>query len=66
MAKPGKVIWFGPYHDETSGLNMMTSSCGFTKNGTAAGVITMTVGIDELEDYVKNITGTGKTRQSCH
>ncbi len=55
MAKPGKVIWFGPYNDETSGLNMMTSSCGFTKNGTAAGVITMTVGIDELEDYVKNI-----------
>ena len=55
MASPGKVIWFGPYRDETSGLNMMTSSCGFTKNGTAAGVITMTVGIDELENYVKNI-----------
>ena len=55
MAAPGKVIWFGPYNDATSGLNMMTSSCGFTKNGTAAGVITMTVGIDELEEYVKNI-----------
>ncbi len=55
MQSPGKVNWAGPYHDDTSGLNMMTSSAGFTKNGQAAGVITVTVGIDELENYVREI-----------
>ena len=55
MGAPGKVFFIGPYHDEISKLNMMTTSTAFTKNGQAAGVITITMGIDELEDYVKNI-----------
>ena len=55
LANPGKVFWDGPYHDDTSGTNMLTSSCGFTKNGKAVGVITMDVGIDELENYVQSI-----------
>ena len=55
LANPGKVFWDGPYHDDTSGTNMLTSSCGFTKNGKAVGVITIDVGIDELENYVQSI-----------
>ncbi len=55
IEKPGKVLWFGPYHDDTSNSNMLTSSCGFTKDGKPAGVITMDVGIDELEKYVQSI-----------
>ena len=55
MASPGKVFWVGPYHDDTSNINMLTSSCGFTKDGRAAGVITIDLGISELEDYVRNI-----------
>lgn len=55
LQNPGKVNWDGPYHDDTSNTNMMTSSAGFTKGGQAAGVITVDVGIDELEKYVRDI-----------
>ena len=55
MASPGKVIWQGPYQDNVSKLNMMSCATSFNKNGQPAGVITMDVGIDELEDYVKSI-----------
>ncbi|MBE6102140.1 MAG: methyl-accepting chemotaxis protein [Selenomonas ruminantium] len=55
LKNPGKVNWDGPYHDDTSNTNMMTSSAGFTKGGQAAGVITVDVGIDELEKYVRDI-----------
>ncbi len=55
MQNPGKVNWEGPYRDNSSGLNMMSNSAGFTKEGKAAGVVTVTMGIDELEKFVQDI-----------
>jgi len=55
MGTPGKVFFMGPYTDSISKLNMMTVSSSFSKNGQAAGVITITMGIDELEKYVEEI-----------
>ena len=55
MASPGKNIVIGPYHDEISGRNMMTSARAFSQNGHIDGVISIDMNIDELEDYVKNI-----------
>ena len=55
LQNPGKVNWDGPYHDDTSNTNMMTSSTGFTRDGQPAGVITVDVGIDALEKYVQGI-----------
>ena len=55
LANPGKTVVIGPYHDDISGTNMMTTSVSFAKNGQTAGVITVDVDIDELESYVKSI-----------
>ena len=55
MATPGKPVVIGPYHDDISNLNMMTSAVAFQKNGSTAGVITVDVNIDELENYVRDI-----------
>ncbi len=55
MANPGKVNWEGPYHDDTSGTNMMSNSAAFLKDGKPVGVVTVTMGIDELENYVRDI-----------
>ncbi|MCR5757763.1 MAG: methyl-accepting chemotaxis protein [Selenomonas sp.] len=60
MGAPGKVFFTGPFNDSLSKLNMMTLSTTFSKNGQAAGVITITMGIDELEKYVEEIK-VGKT-----
>ena len=52
---PGKVAWTGPYVDGVSGVTMLSSAATFMRGSTVAGVVTVTVGISELEDYVRSI-----------
>ncbi|MCR5833538.1 MAG: methyl-accepting chemotaxis protein [Selenomonadaceae bacterium] len=52
---PGKVALTGPYVDSVSGHTMMSSAETFNSNGKLGGVVTVTVDISALENYVQGI-----------
>lgn len=56
MAKPDVVNWEGPYLDEVSGTTMLTSAAAIDRQSRPIGVITVDIGITELEEYVREIT----------
>lgn len=50
-----KVFWDEPAYDPVTDTSMMTSSIAIKHNGKVEGVITVDIGLSELEEYVKNI-----------
>lgn len=56
IGKNGAVAWTGPYVDVVTDITMLSSVCAFRKEDREAGVVTVTVGITELEEYIRNIT----------
>ncbi|MBP3230693.1 MAG: methyl-accepting chemotaxis protein [Anaerovibrio sp.] len=49
------VFWDEPAYDPVTKTSMMTSSYPIKRNGTTVGVITVDIGLQELEDYVRQI-----------
>lgn len=54
------VIWSEPYPDAVTGVPMITATSTIIKKGQKDGVITLDIGLKELQDYVTNIK-IGKT-----
>lgn len=50
-----KVFWDEPAYDDVSKTSMMTSAYPIVHEGKVEGVITVDIGLKELEDYVKSI-----------
>lgn len=54
--KGGKdVFWDEPAYDEVSKTAMLTSSAPIIRDGQVVGVVTVDIGMKELEDYIQNI-----------
>lgn len=51
-----KVYWDQPLYDDVTKTTMMTSSYPIIHNGKVEGVLTVDVGLAELENYVKSIS----------
>ncbi|MCT4563622.1 MAG: methyl-accepting chemotaxis protein [Maledivibacter sp.] len=49
------VIWSEPYADPITGVPMITATSAIEKTGEKVGVITLDIGLDELQQYVSNI-----------
>lgn len=49
------VFWDEPAYDPVTKTSMMTSSYPIKRNGATVGVITVDIGLQELEDYVRQI-----------
>lgn len=49
------VFWDVPAYDPVTDTSMMTSSIAIKHNGKIDGVITVDIGIKELEEYIQNI-----------
>ena len=50
-----QVFWDEPAYDPVTKTSMMTSSYPIKHNGATVGVITVDIGLQELEDYVREI-----------
>ena len=50
-----KVFWDEPSYDEVTKTSMMTSSYPIIHNGKVEGVLTVDIGLAELENYVRSI-----------
>ena len=50
-----QVFWDEPAYDPVTKTSMMTSSYPIKHNGSTVGVITVDIGLQELEDYVREI-----------
>ncbi|MCR5175239.1 MAG: methyl-accepting chemotaxis protein [Anaerovibrio sp.] len=50
-----KVFWDEPAYDPVTDTSMMTSSFPIKHGGATVGVITVDIGLKELEDYVRDI-----------
>ncbi len=50
-----EVFWDEPAYDDVSKTAMLTSSAPITRDGKVVGVVTVDIGMKELEDYIKNI-----------
>ena len=68
---PKDVFWDEPAYDPVSKTAMLTSSAPIRHNGQVVGVVTVDIGMKDLEEYIENIkigengyafilTGTGK------
>ncbi|MBR2216456.1 MAG: diguanylate cyclase [Selenomonadaceae bacterium] len=58
-----KAAWNDTYRDEVTGVLMVTSACGIWKNDRIDGCVTLDVGIEEMEDYIRTVM-VGKTGQA--
>ncbi|MBQ1855243.1 MAG: methyl-accepting chemotaxis protein, partial [Anaerovibrio sp.] len=50
-----KVFWDEPAYDPVTKTSMMTSSYPIKHDGKTVGVLTVDIGLDELEEYVRQI-----------
>lgn len=50
-----KVIWSEPYADAVTGVPMITATSGIEKDSKKTGVITLDIGLKELQEYVSDI-----------
>ncbi len=50
-----EVFWDEPAYDDVSKTAMLTSSAPITRDGKVVGVVTVDIGMKELEDYIQNI-----------
>ncbi len=50
-----KVVWSEPYADAVTGVEMITATSAINKNGAKAGVVTLDVGLQELNQYIRNV-----------
>lgn len=51
----GKVVWSEPFYDDVSKTTMITSASAIRKNNLPVGVVTVDVGLTELEKYIQDI-----------
>lgn len=51
----GQAVWSEPYYDEVSKTTMITNSSAITKNNKKVGVVTVDIGLTELENYIRDI-----------
>ncbi len=49
------VAWTGPYLDNVTGITMLTSAKAIHKNRVIEGCVTVDIGLDELENYIRRI-----------
>lgn len=49
------VIWSEPYPDAVTGVPMITATSAIEKNGQKVGVITLDIGLKELQEHTANI-----------
>ena len=52
---PKTVFWDEPAYDDVSKTTMMSSSAPIRANGQVLGVVTVDIGMKDLEDYIQNI-----------
>ena len=50
-----EVFWDEPAYDDVSKTSMLTSSAPIMREGKPVGVVTVDIGMKELEDYIQNI-----------
>ena len=50
-----RAVWSEPYSDAVSGVAMITSTAPINKNGVSRGVVTIDVGLDQLQQYISDI-----------
>ena len=50
-----EVFWDEPAYDDVSKTAMLTSSAPIMRDGKPVGVVTVDIGMKELEDYIQNI-----------
>lgn len=48
-------VWSEPYTDPVSGVPMITISSPIRKNGEAVGVVTLDLGLDNMEEHISNL-----------
>lgn len=49
------MFWDEPAYDPVTDTSMMSSSYPIVHNGVVEGVVTVDIGMKELEDYVRSI-----------
>ena len=52
---PKDVFWDEPAYDDVSKTSMLTSSAPIRHNGQIVGVVTVDIGMKDLEEYIENI-----------
>lgn len=52
---PKEVFWDEPAYDDVSKTTMMSSSAPIRAGGRVVGVVTVDIGMKDLEDYIQNI-----------
>ena len=55
MSNPDKVAWTGPYLDDVTGITMLTTAATIQKDRKAVGCVTVDIGLEELENYIRRI-----------
>ncbi len=50
-----KVVWSEPYADAVTGVPMITATSPISKNGQKSGVVTIDIGLEELQKQVGDI-----------
>jgi len=56
----GQAVWSEPFYDDVSKTTMITSASAIKKNNQVVGVVTVDIGLTELEKYIQDIH-IGKT-----
>lgn len=51
----GEVAWSEPFYDDVSKTTMITSASAIEKDGKLAGVLTVDIGLTELENYIRDM-----------
>ena len=49
------VAWTGPYLDDVTGITMLTTARAIEKNRNIQGCVTVDIGLEELENYIRRI-----------
>ncbi len=55
MKDMDSVAWTGPYLDDVTGITMLTTAKAIHKNRVITGCVTVDIGLDELENYIRRI-----------
>ena len=51
-----RAVWSEPYADAVTGITMITTTAPINKGSGKKGVVTLDVGLDELQEYISQIT----------
>jgi len=55
METDKKAVWSEPYSDAVTGVAMITTTAPINKEGISKGVVTLDIGLDQLQQYISEI-----------